>query len=84
MIELKMIHVAADQIQVQCSMKGGTDELLDELAGGMAHAIIQIADDLPAQDELHESLARVMASRMIAQVNQALARRASRDEPLEA
>ena len=84
MIELKMTHMAAEQIRIQCSMKGGTDDLLDELASGMAYAILQIADDLPAQDELHESLARVLASRMIAQVHQALAQRASRDEPPEA
>ena len=65
MIELKMAHRNETQIDVGCAMDGSTDALLDELAAGMAHAIIRIADDLPVVDEIHESLARVMASKMI-------------------
>ena len=65
MIELKMAHRDERQIDVSCRMEGGTDPLLDELAAGMAHAIIRIADDLPVVDDIHESLARVMGSRMI-------------------
>ena len=65
MIELKMAHENEGRIGIKCAMSGGTDALLDELAAGMAHAIVRIADDLPVVDDIHESLARVMASRMI-------------------
>lgn len=49
----------------------------------MAHAIIRIADDLPVVDDIHESLARVMASKMIDMVRIELDLRA-RDKPAEA
>ena len=58
---------------------------LDELAAGVAHAIIRIADDLPVVDEIHESLARVMASKMIDMVvGEIDLRGAAMDKPAEA
>ena len=78
MIELKMTRRNETQIDVGCAMNGGTDALLDELAAGMAQAIIRIADDLPVVDDIHESLARVMASKMIDMVLSELDLRADR------
>ena len=73
MIEMKMTRgPGTNNISVSCRMEGSTDALLDELAAGMADAIVNIADDLPVQDELHESLARVMASKMIDMVRSRL------------
>lgn len=85
MVELKMAHRDEKQIGVSCVLEGSTDGLLDELAAGMAHAIIRIADDLPVVDDIHESLARVMASKMIDMViGEMDLRSGARDEPAEA
>lgn len=85
MIELRMTHEAEKQISISCRMEGSTDALLDELAAGMAHAIVKVADDLPVVDEIHESLARVMASKMIDMVLVEIDQRTpARDEPAEA
>lgn len=85
MIELKIAHEGEKQITISCRMEGSTDDLLDELAAGMAHVIVRIADDLPVVDEIWESLARVMASRMIDMVRMEIDLRSpSRDEPAEA
>lgn len=85
MIEMKMTRRDERQIDINCAYEGSTDGLLDEMAAGMAHMIIRIADDLPAQDELHESLARVMASKMIDMVRSRLDLRSqAQDGPAEA
>ncbi len=85
MIELKIAHEGEKQITISCRTEGSTDDLLDELAAGMAHVIVRIADDLPVVDEIHESLARVMASRMIDMVRMETDLRSpARDEPAEA
>lgn len=85
MIDLKIEQTERGTLGVSCTMDGSTDGLLDELAAGMAHAIIMIADDLPVIDEIHESLARVMASRVIDHVNQAIDLRGkAKDKPTEA
>ena len=94
MIELKVEHESDTRVKVSLRMLGATDPLLDELAAGMAHAIIRIADDLKAADEIHESLARVTASKMISMVagemhlrdeqSSSNAERAARDKPAEA
>lgn len=85
MIELKIAHEGEKQITISCRTEGSTDDLLDELAAGMAHVIVRIADDLPVVDEIWESLARVMASRMIDMVRMEIDLRSpSRDEPAEA
>ena len=86
MIEMKMSREpGTNNITVQCRIDGSTDALLDELAAGMADVIVSIADDLPAQDELHESLARVMASKMIDMVRSRLDLRSqAQDGPAEA
>lgn len=85
MIELKMTRAGKKQIEIKCAMDGSTDSLLDEMAAGMAHAIIRIADDLPVVDDIHESLARVMASRMIDMViGETELRAAARDKLPEA
>lgn len=83
MIELKMTRRNERQIDIGCVMNGQTDALLDELAAGMAHAIIRIADGLPVVDDIHEGLARVMASRMIDIVIGEMDLRA-KDKPAEA
>lgn len=72
MIELKIRRTDPKNVNVVMSMDGGTDELLDELAAGMASVIVKIADDLPVVDDIHESLARVTASRMIDHVRMEL------------
>ena len=54
-----------DSDVVGLSASLSTDEQLDALAERMGRAIVSIADTLPVVDEIHESLARVMASRMI-------------------
>lgn len=85
MIELRMTHEAEKQISINCRMEGGTDALLDELAAGMAHAVVKVADDLPVVDDIHESLARVMASRMIDMViGEMDLRSGAKDKPAEA
>lgn len=85
MIELKMQREQGRTVRIDCEMAGHTDELLEELSAGMARAIMDIADDLPAVDEIHESLARVMGSRVIDIVRQELdLRQAARDKTPEA
>lgn len=85
MIEMKTASTDGKMIDVKLRLEGSTDELLDELSAGMAHAIVRIADDLPVVDEIHESLARVMASRMIDMVRMEIDLRSpARDEPAEA
>ena len=85
MIELRITHRNEKQIDVGCTFEGSTDALLDEAAAGMAHTIIRIADGLPAVDDIHESLARVMASRMIDMViGEMDLRSGARDKPVEA
>lgn len=85
MIEMMIDHTAQGGVSIRMRLEGSTDALLDELAAGMAHAIVKIADDLPAVDEIHESLARVMSSRMIDLVNQEIdLRSGARDELPEA
>lgn len=82
---MKMTRRNERQIDIGCVMKGQTDALLDELAAGMAHAIIMIADDLPVVDDIHESLARVMASKMIDRVlSEVDLRGKAKDKPTEA
>lgn len=82
---MKMTRRNERQIDIGCVMKGQTDALLDELAAGMAHAIIMIADDLPVVDDIHESLARVMASKMIDRVlSEVDLRGDAKDKPAEA
>lgn len=65
MTEIRVEHGEDRRVEIHVRMCGGTDELIDEIAAGAAHAAVRLADDLPAQDDLHESLARVIASRMI-------------------
>lgn len=85
MINLSIERTREETIGVCCEMCGSTDELLDELAAGMAHAILTITDMLPVVDEIHESLARVMASRMIDRVlSEVDLRGEERDGPAEA
>lgn len=85
MINLSIERTREETIGVCCEMRGSTDELLDELAAGMAHAILTIADGLPVVDEIEESLARVMASRMIDRVlSEVDLRGEERDGPAEA
>jgi len=85
MIEMKMTRRNERQIDVDCAFEGSTDGLLDEMAAGMAHVIIRIADGLPVVDDIHESLARVMASRMIDMViGEMDLRSGARDKPAEA
>lgn len=83
MIEMKMTRRDERQIDINCAYEGSTDGLLDEMAAGMAHMIIRIADGLPVVDDIHESLARVMASRMIDMVIAEMDLRA-KDKPAEA
>ena len=85
MIKLTIERTGQETIGVRCEMNGQTDALLDELAAGMAHTIVTIADDLPVVDDIHESLARVMASRVIDRVlSEVDLRGDAEDKPAEA
>lgn len=61
MIELK-IDTVDRKIQTVYSANGSTNALLDELASGAVTVLMSIADDLGAQDLIHDALARVLCS----------------------
>ena len=75
MIELTIQRGATGGIDVQLCMQGTTDELLGELAAGAAHAVMMIADDLPACDRLHESLGREIGAEIERLIGAELAQR---------
>ena len=83
------IHSEGHEIFAAYEIDGGTEQLMDELACGAADVIMALADALPAQDMLHESLARVVCSGILAAVQRAVLERekaggAAVDEPPEA
>lgn len=84
MIELKTDYQDGEkrQIQVVYACTGDTNALIDELAAGAARILVDIADDLPPMDELHESLARVFSSTVMGNVGRILIARG--DENAEA
>lgn len=75
MIRMETEHNETGGVSVTLAMKGTTDELIEELAAGAAHAVVMMADDLPAQDELHESLARELTGAVLRFVGAELAAR---------
>lgn len=83
MIDLKIEQTERGTLGVSCTMGGSPSVLLDELAAGMAYVIIRIADGMPVVDDIHEGLARGMASRIIDIVIGEMDLRA-KDKPAEA
>ena len=75
MIRMETERNETGGVSVSLAMKGTTDALIEELAAGAAHAVVMMADDLPAQDELHESLARELAGAVLRFVGAELAQR---------
>ena len=75
MIRLETERNETGGVSVTLAMKGATDALIEELAAGAAHAVVMMADDLPAQDELHESLARELTGAVLRFVSAELAQR---------
>lgn len=85
MIEMTVGREESGRVSIHVNANGTTNELIDELAAGAAHMVVMLADDVPAQDGLHESLARVVAGMMIETVCRAMAdREAATDKPPEA
>ena len=66
-----------EPMNVRYELEGDTDTLMAEIAAGTAGALLALADDLPAQDELHESLARVVCGMIMSRVGRELTRRAN-------
>ena len=85
MIEMTVGREANGNVAIHVNANGTTNELIDELAAGAAHMVVMLADDVPAQDGLHEALARVVAGMMIESVcREMAAREAATDKPPEA
>ena len=85
MIEMTVGRKENGKVAIHVNANGTTNELIDELAAGAAHMVVMLADDVPAQDGLHESLARVVAGMMIESVcREMAAREAATDKPPEA
>lgn len=51
---------------------GNIDTLADELAYGAAVMLVNLVDDVPSVEDLHESYARVFCSRVLVFVNRVL------------
>lgn len=85
MIEMTVGREESGRVSIYVNANGTTNELIAELAAGAAHMVVMLADDVPAQDGLHESLARVVAGMMIETVCRTMAdREAATDKPPEA
>lgn len=85
MIEMTVGRKENGKVAIHVNANGTTNELIDELAAGAAHMVVMLADDVPAQDGLHEALARVVAGMMIESVcREMAAREAATDKPQEA
>ena len=85
MIEMTVGREENGNVAIHVNANGTTNELIDELAAGAAHMGVMLADDVPAQDGLHEALARVVAGMMIESVcREMAAREAATDKPPEA
>lgn len=75
MIEFKVEQDARDGKHIVMSANGQTNDLLDELAIGAASALVELIDDLHAQDDLYETAARLVAANIELYVRQILAGR---------
>lgn len=82
MIELTVRREEDGKVAINVNAKGTTNELIDELAAGAAHMVVMLADDVPAQDGLHEALARVVAGMMIESVCREMAAREAATDKL--
>lgn len=76
MILIRAERHGNEPMNVRYELEGDTDTLMAEIAAGTAGALLALADDLPAQDELHESLARVVCGMIMSRVDRELTRRA--------
>ena len=65
MIRLETNTNETGGVDVMLEMHGSTDALIDELAAAAAHAVVMLADSLPTQDDLHESLARTLSEQVL-------------------
>lgn len=77
MILIRAERHGNEPMNVRYELEGDTDTLMAEIAAGTAGALLALADDLPAQDELHESLARVVCGMIMIRVDRELTRRAN-------
>ena len=68
MIRIEAATNENGSVSSTCSMSGETNQLINELAGSTAWAIVEIARGLPVLDDLHESLATVVCSEILATV----------------
>ena len=82
-----MIQVTANrddgkQIASRVEINGTTSDVIDELAAGMATAIVMIADDLQVKDSVHEQLAQIVCSLVQENVSRSLAAREAATDKL--
>lgn len=82
-----MIQVTANrddgkQIASRVEINGTTSDVIDELAAGMATAIVMIVDDLQVKDSVHEQLARIVCSLVQENVSRSLAAREAATDKL--
>lgn len=85
MIQVNAQRSDDKQIVSSVQIDGTTSDVIDELAAGMATAIVMIADDLQVKDSVHEQLARIVCSLVQENVSRSLAaREAATDKPPEA
>ncbi|MDO5300092.1 MAG: hypothetical protein Q4F18_11735 [Clostridia bacterium] len=75
MIEFKVERDANDGKHITMSADGQTNDLLDELAIGTASCLVELIDDLNAQDDLYETAARSVTADIELYVRQILAGR---------
>ena len=85
MIQVNAQRSDDKQIVSSVQIDGTTSDVIDELAAGMATAIVMVADDLQVKDSVHEQLARIVCSLVQENVSRNLAdREAATDKPPEA
>lgn len=82
MIEMTIQRDENGKIAIHVNAKGTTNELIDELAAGMATAIVMVADELQVKDSVHEQLARIVCSLVQENVSRSLAAREAATDKL--
>ena len=81
MIELRIEHQDKTNVGVHCSIEGVTDELIDEIAAGLAAMIVEMAADYKGKDDICEPMIDAISAKAKALV---FARRCAEDKPEEA
>ena len=58
MYQVKAKKAAEYVMEIELSMTGRTDEVMEEIAAATARAIVELCDDMDTQDSLYEMMTR--------------------------